>query len=931
MGSFIRSILRRSVAVSFLTGAAVMISAGQEEWPFGNSYVENIGATVYGGDIQIWAVEPGEEDYVFFATATGLSVWDGVRWSFYRTETESYLRCLCYDPVSHTLYSAGNNEFGRWRRNRYGDFEYERLYLNRDVSMGKIFWRCAVQGEEVYFQTHETVYCWNGRSGETVTLEPGAYLNYMHICGDRLYVQADEVFYLLDSMQLKPAGFSFPDRVVKLVENNGDFWLFSEGKGIWRWKEGRLQEVNAETNAVLSVEKVFSVAEYGEKGFIVGSVLDGMYLLDTKGKVVSVINGGNGLQNTTVLSAAVDRKGDIWLGLDGGIARVYRDFKEKYYQSFSGKIGSVYAVEYNAGKLWLGTNKGLFCLRPSGDLHFIAGSQGQVWDIYTAGEDLIVSHDKGMFRVEEGRFVRLPFPGSWVLKPFPQEPGLYYSVDFTGLTIYELKGGRLHYRNRLENYNGSNNNAYVDKYGYIWLQGNDGGAVRLKTDRDRRRAEEVRTYDIPHRIGTLPGFCQLDNEVIFYSDGEARLYDITADSLVQHAYYSGLLKLCGEDPVSLTQVGNRFFYVTRTQTGLIERQNGKFSNRGSILGNARDRMIPQAFRRFFRVTESFMALGLQNGVAFYNLKAVEKERNMPRLQLRKVRVTGRDGTVLLGLEGDRIVIPAGTTETDLFFTGLSPFRSLDYRIDGGEWNTVIAEDALTLPYMEPGEHMLQVRDAAYGEQAPVYSQQLDVERPWFLSEKSILAVFLLLVGGLLLGNQWYIRRLERRHRRQERLREEEMNKQRGAYEVEMMRRELKEKDKKLINYTMEGINRNNMLSEIREEVLQLRKNLSDPESKIKNIVRKIDSHLNDKENWKVFEKYFNTIYDGFFDRLMKRYPNLTTNELKICAYIRLNLTSKEISVLLNISPSSVEMARHRLRKKLGIASDTSLFALMADI
>ncbi len=158
-----------------------------------------------------------------------------------------------------------------------------------------------------------------------------------------------------------------------------------------------------------------------------------------------------------------------------------------------------------------------------------------------------------------------------------------------------------------------------------------------------------------------------------------------------------------------------------------------------------------------------------------------------------------------------------------------------------------------------------------------------------------------------------------------------MRKQQAAHEVEMMRLELKEKDKKLVNFTMEGINRNNMLSEIREEVIGLQKDFTNPDFKIKNIVRKIDSHLNDKENWKVFEKYFNNIYDGFFDRLVSRYPDLTTNELKICAYIKLNLSSKEIAVLLNISPASVEMARHRLRKKLNIHSGVSLINFMAEI
>lgn len=905
---------------------------GQEEWPFGSRFVENIGSTVYGGDIQIWAVEAGEEDYVFFATATGLSVWDGVRWSSYRTENDTYLRCLYYDKRSHILYSGGNNEFGCWRQNEFGDFEYERLYVNREANTGKIFWRCAVSGEHVYFQTHETIICRNIRTGKIDSLCPDAYINYLHICGDRLYVQLNEEFYMLDTLRLVPAGFSFPDRVVRLASVGENLYLFSEDKGVWQWKNGLLKAVNEETNLKLSAEKIFSALPYGENGFIVGSVLNGVYLLDREGRVTDRISSDNGLQNTTVLSAGTDRKGDIWLGLDGGIARIYHDHTEKYYQSFSGKIGSVYAVEYDKENLWLGSNKGLFRLSPSGELHFVEGSQGQVWDIYSVGEDLLVNHDKGMFRVKNNQFLTLPFPGSWVLKPFPSEKGLYYSVNFSGLTVYELRDGHLYYRNRLENYEGSNNNAYVDKYGYIWLQSNDGGAVRLRTDRDRYRVEMMKKYNIPHRKQVLPGFCQLDNEVIFYADNRAWLYDITVDSLVPHAYYSGLLELCGGNPISVTQVGNLFFYVTRSQIGMIERRQGKFISKGCILSNSKDRMIPQAFRRFTRVSESIMAMGMQDGVAFYNFKNLKDAEGSSRLYLRKARAVGRNGVSLIKVTGTGMLhIPAGTTEIDLYFTGLSPFNTLDYRIDDGEWKTALTEDAFVLPYLESGKHTLQVRDVGYGETAPVFSRSLLVEQPWFFSERVILTLFAVLIGLILLANQYYIKRLERRHKRLEVAQEEEMHKQQAAYEVEMMKRELKEKDKKLINYTMEGINRNNMLGEIREEVLSLKKNLSDPEAKIKNIVRKIDSHLNDKESWKVFEKYFNTIYDGFFDRLVQRYPELTTNELKICAYIKLNLTSKEISVLMNISPSSVEMARHRLRKKLNLSSEVSLVNLMAEI
>ena len=909
-----------------------VVTVKGEEWIFGSKYVENINSTTYRGDIQIWAVERGEEDYMFFATTGGLSVWDGVRWDFYKIDSDAYLRCLYYDKTSGILYAGGDNEFGCWKRNKYGDFEYERFFQHTDITNNRIFWRCYAYGNAVYFQTHEAIYRWDMTLRRAEELTPDGYINYLHLCGNRLLVQLETDFYLLEGLQLKKWEVSIPNRVVNVVERQGAFYFFSEEEGIFVYKNGILRKWNETTNKLLKKAKVFAAGTYGAEQWAVGTVLNGFYLLDSCGNIIENVNNESGLQNTTVLSYGVDGKENIWLGLDGGIARIYRDVQEKYYQSFTGEIGSVYTVKFFNGSLFLGTNKGLFELKKDNSLHFIAGSQGQVWDIYPIGKDLIVNHDKGIFRVQGGRFVSLPFPGAWRLRAFPDEKELYFSFDFRGLTIYDLQEGRLKLRNRMEGYEGSCNDAHVDKYGYIWLLNNAGHAVRLKTDEDRRKMLEMKSYEVPKEGRVLPRFCNLDNEIIFYTGVRAYCYDIVADTFIYNSYYAGLLEICGEGVISITQWGNFFFYVTHERIGVVERYDGKLINKGYIWGKAAGRMIPQAFRRVIPLSDGVVALGLQNGVAFYNFKSKEGAGEVQPLKLRKIRSVTRNEENWLDITDDRsFIFPFQTKEIGLYFTGLSPFKSVEYRVDEGEWTRVILEDEFVLPYLKAGEHTLYVRNADYGEEAPVFVKKMKFEQPWFLGEKSILFLFVGLIGLGLAVHYWNIRRMKRRHEQLQFLQEEDMRKQQAAHEVEMMRLELKEKDKKLVNFTMEGINQNNMLSEIREEVIGLQKDFTNPDFKIRNIVRKIDSHLNDKENWKVFEKYFNNIYDGFFDRLVSRYPDLTTNELKICAYIKLNLSSKEIAVLLNISPASVEMARHRLRKKLNIHSGVSLINFMAEI
>ena len=121
-----------------------------------------------------------------------------------------------------------------------------------------------------------------------------------------------------------------------------------------------------------------------------------------------------------------------------------------------------------------------------------------------------------------------------------------------------------------------------------------------------------------------------------------------------------------------------------------------------------------------------------------------------------------------------------------------------------------------------------------------------------------------------------------------------------------------------------------MLNSLKREVRELGQ--ADTPQKLKSksdrIIRQIDANMNDDSNWVVSENYFNCIYDGLLDRLKDRYPSLSKTDLRICVYIKLNLSTKEIADLMNISPKSVEMARYRLRKKLGLGPGDDISSVL---
>src|SRR5690606_5252453 len=100
--------------------------------------------------------------------------------------------------------------------------------------------------------------------------------------------------------------------------------------------------------------------------------------------------------------------------------------------------------------------------------------------------------------------------------------------------------------------------------------------------------------------------------------------------------------------------------------------------------------------------------------------------------------------------------------------------------------------------------------------------------------------------------------------------------------------------------------------------------IPDKDRNIRSVLGEIDRNINSEDDWKFFEDAFNNADKDFLKRIKARHDNLTHHDLRLCAYLRLNLSSKEIAPLLNISVRSVEMKRYRLRKKFDLPHPDNL-------
>jgi DNA-binding CsgD family transcriptional regulator len=151
-------------------------------------------------------------------------------------------------------------------------------------------------------------------------------------------------------------------------------------------------------------------------------------------------------------------------------------------------------------------------------------------------------------------------------------------------------------------------------------------------------------------------------------------------------------------------------------------------------------------------------------------------------------------------------------------------------------------------------------------------------------------------------------------------------------EIEKKNMDFDLKKKELATTALKNTHKNEILLKIREQLLQLEDKIDTKSfNQIKKLIKSIDDEIRLDDDWELFKRHFEDVHGDFFKRLKYLYPELTAKDLKLCAYLRINLSSKEIAPLMNISVRGVEIGRYRLRKKLNIDSDKNLFDFMLQV
>ncbi len=911
---------------------------------------------------QTWMIDIGQNGMAYFANNDGVLEFDGLSWRNYPLPGGIIVRCV-KSTEDGKIYAGGFNEFGYFEPAENGALQYHSLIdlipaENRDF--GEV-WRIYELPAGLIFQSYEQLMIYN--NGQMKLIEAPELFHFSFMLKGELYINDIQkgLYRMANDQLIKVPGVDkLAGELIWAMLPKGDKMLIAtDDNGIFEFNGLQLKEWQNPASRLLQKYQVYNALAIDDETYAFGTIQNGLIICDTSGNIHHHLNIDRGLQNNTVLSMHLDQYKNLWLGLDNGIDYIEINSPLSYFSEFNG-ISTGYAAIRHQENLYLGTNRGVFYINwqdlqnneSNQPFKLLEGTQGQVWSLEVFDGTLFCGHNSGVFTIE-GNQAKLisDIQGGWTFLQPPNNPDIILCGTYTGISKFKKENGQWIPKGKVKGFKESSRFMVWGQDQSLWMAHGYKGIYKIKFNENYDR---VISYSLFNNTNGFPVdkniyVCELFNKPVF-TTGEGfykynkRTARFEPDSSLNNKFPKKEIQFLKDD-----QAGN-VWYFTENKTGVYRLQEDGSYVDVSVPFQELNRRFINYFQFVYPMDENHVIFGLQDGFAYYTPQYPKDYQNEFQSYIRKVTITKADSIIFKGQQGDKkfntglpyrfnqlkFELAANDFENPerlLFSTKLEEFDE--------QWSPWQSNSIREFTNLGHGEYTFKVRAKnIFGKVSNISSINFEIYAPWYLSWYGYV-LYVLILAIIVLSMVRYVRYRTKKTKReeeeqqkrrfQERERELQNNALKAEKEVirirnEKLRAEMKQKDKELANSTMEMIQKGKLLTKIKKELNKLSSDFNDEiiSNHINRIVRKVDRELDTEQQWEVFEKHFENVHEEFLKRLKAAYPDLTPREMKLCAYLRLNISSKEIAALMNISTRGVEISRYRLRKKLQLPHDTNL-------
>lgn len=896
-------------------------------------YFENYAVSEYNAGNQNWGITKGEDGKVYVANNNGLLVYDGIIWQLHQLPNKTTIRSV----LAHKdkIYTGSYQEFGYWQKNSKGALVYHSLshILDAKEFLNEEFWQIISYKDAIIFRSFRDIYIYKDHKIHQVNSH--STILSCDIVNDVIYVSTlkDGIYILKDNVLEKHIvdEYMVDTKVVSVNNYQDKLFVATSLKGCFIYDNQKLKPWNTEINEIIKEHQLngFSMLKNGNMVF--GTIKNGIYVTDKFGRVIYHINKENGLMNNTVLDQFVTDEEELWLGLDNGIATVNLNSPHSFYNDVTGKLGAVYDVISYNGTIYIGSNTGLYYIDKQHYLQFIEGSQGQVWDLKVVNGQLFCGHNEGTFRVEKDKLTIVSNnTGGWVIKKVPEQSNLYMQGTYSGIVKFQENSNTWNTKHLGDPTIPIRQMVFEDTHS-AWIAHAYKGLYKIKFDKNYDAIYEVKDYgskglksDYNVRV------YKLKSDICFKTNDGWQKYEPLLDSIVPFKFFNDSFSkdayVISDDDSELLALKNKDYIEFKSFSDpnfRLSLSHRFFKNR-LIVGH----------ERISKINDSIFALNLIDGFMLINANNHSESKNLIKPTIEKIEVN----KTLIELNTKKYIeFPINQNVSFYVSSPKSNNHFLEYSIpksDAVSWYK-IDKDKLELANLKDGEYTILFRATDnFGHTSEVSSVKIKILPPWY---KDTLGYVLYVFIVTLIAFIFYMlhkqkiykeqRLLQLKLKKEQRvaLREKTIENEKKLVEIknESLKNEVKLKSKQLANTAMALVKKNEALQELKKE-LMIYKSGFDNNFSFKKLLNKIDSSISQKDEWKVFEYNFNQVHEEFFTQLKNEFPELTHKDLKICAYIKMNLTTKEIAPLMNISMRGVETHRYRLKRKLNLDNDNSL-------
>lgn len=939
--------------------------------------IVNYPRDVYSAGTQNRGIVQDRNGVMYFANYEGLLSFDGNYWKSYPLPNKTVVRSVAIGK-DNRIYAGGQDDFGYFSPDKNGKLVYtslKKLLLHNNYSFSDI-WNIVPYGNDVFFLCREKIFQLNNNM---ITVYPAA--------SDWLFL--GESNHQLIAQDMKNGLLEFRDglwapflKASALPLNYRATCLFPFGKdssfvgtvntGFYILSGNTMTPFHFAGPNPFSNERVLTAISVNKDWLAIGTNLDGAYIVNKKGEIIQNLSRKEGLQNNNILMLFIDRNKNLWLGLDDGIDFIaYNNaIKHIYPEKLNEGLGYT-SIIYNR-ELFVGTSNGLYCLPLDDreDLSFLRGefksvpnSKGSTWGLSEINGNLLLGHHDGAYQIRDDQLIPINTRTSfWTFLPFSNvlPSSLVIAGSDMGIDLLRYENNRLIPQGSLPGYNASSQFMAIDNNNTIWVAHPYRGVYKI--DMNDTAHPRIKKYT---ESSGLPSYLKnhlfkVKNHIVVTTEKGVYEYNAQSDDFELSSYFKGFFGERNIRHLKEDAAGNIWF-IEDNSLGVVDLSGPQPET--IYFPELSGKMVAD-YEHIYPYNKYNVFVGAEKGFYHINYEEYKKNRYPIQVKVRSVKAFGKADSLLFagyyGEVGDSLDQPVSSVYSisnkwnSLHFEYTSPLyaaqNSITYSYylkgfdkDWSVWSKRTEKEYTNLP---AGTYMFQVKSKSnLGNESDIDTYSFTILPPWYQTGWAY-CLYIFLFAGLVYLLFFWQRRI---FRRQQAKHEEEQKRLLYLHQLEMeksekeivklknekLESEIEHKNTELASAAMHLVQKGELLSGIREELMRMKKgntgNGDGSADEFKKMLRILGEENKMDKDWEQFAVHFDKVHSDFLKILKSAYPALSAHELKLCAYLRMNLSSKEIAQLENISTRGVEISRYRLRKKLKIPTETNLFDFLMEL